>query len=435
VNIVLDSCAYTCQNVGDLAMLTVAASRLRKLWRDAVIQVITSAPQIVPLYCGDVACVPLSGRRLVLQDRFFGRLEKLLPSPIATGWRRVERRLRFRRPALVKFSLRLKDSLTGRDSSDAAAFLSAVGSADLVVVSGAGVLTDAFCENALGVLATMAMAIERGIPTAMFGQGIGPIVGVELRSRAADVLPHVQLIAVRERISSVPLLLSLGVSPDRIQVTGDDAIEMAMPVELSDREGFEPTSRKIGVNIRVAPYAEVDPTHLGILRETLQAASRVHGAELVPVPIAHRGKLDVSSLRELLADVAVEDVDGGASVDTPQRVIRRIRECRIVLAGSYHAAVFALAQGIPAVALARSQYYLNKMTGLADQFGAGCEVVMLEPTGSLAARLTIALATAWDTAEQVRPKLLARAADQVASGQAAYSRLATMTGQVLPATR
>ena len=428
MRIVVDSCAYTCQNVGDLAMLTVAASRLRELWPETVIQVITSAPQIVPLHCGDVVCVPLSGRRLVLQDRLLGRLEKLLPSPIAARWGRVERRWRFRHPALVKFSLRLKAWLTGQDSSDAAAFLSAIDSADLVVVSGAGVLTDAFSENALGVLATLGMAIERNIPTAMFGQGLGPMVGVELRSRAAEVLPHVRLIAVRERLSSVPLLLSLGVSSDRILVTGDDAIQLAMPPELAHGARVEQANPRIGVNIRVASYAEVDPVHLRILREALRAASHVYGAELVPVPIAHRGQLDVSSLRDLLSDMTVEDVDGGASLDTPQRVIRRIRQCRIVVTGSYHAAVFALAQGIPAVALTGSQDYLDKMAGLADQFGVGCEVVSLEPAASLAARLTAAVAGAWDMADRVRPELLARAADQVASGHVAYSRLVTMAG-------
>ena len=252
MKIVVDSCAYTCQNVGDLAMLTIATSRLRKLWPDTSIRVITSAPQIVAVHCGEVESVPLSGRRLVLQDRLLGRLERLLPAGIAMRWSRVERRLRMRHPAVVKLSLRLKGSLTGRDSSEAAAFLTAIDRADLVVVSGAGVITDAFPENALGVLATLAMAIERGIPTAMFGQGLGPILGAELRSRAAEVLPHVRLIAVRERLSSVPLLQSLGVSPDRIVVTGDDAIEMAMPAGLADGEKLEPTNGRIGVNIRVA---------------------------------------------------------------------------------------------------------------------------------------------------------------------------------------
>jgi polysaccharide pyruvyl transferase WcaK-like protein len=325
MRIVVDSCAYSCQNVGDLAMLMVAVSRLRQLWPAALTYVITGAPQTLAIHCRDVATVPLGGRRLVLQDRLLGRFEKLLPSEKAGRWGRFERRLRLRHPALVKYSLQLKGSLPGRDSREAVAFLSAIDSANLVVVSGAGVLTDAFPENALGVLSTLEMAIQRGIPTAMFGQGLGPILSPELRARAADVLPHVGLIGVRERLASLPLLISLGVKSDRVVVTGDDAIEMAMPAAPASLEGSHQVSHKIGVNVRVASYAEINREHLGILREALRTASRAHGAELVPVPIAHRGQMDVIALRELLAGIAVADLDGGASLDTPQRVIDRIR--------------------------------------------------------------------------------------------------------------
>ena len=407
-------------------MLTTAVSRLRALWPGASIQVITSAPAIVAAHCGDVVPVPLSGRRLVLEDRLLGRFDKLLPAVSAARWGSAEQRLRLRNTRFVKLSLRLKRSSTPQAASDAAAFLSAIDHADLCVVSGAGVLTDAFPDNALGVLATLQMAIHRGIPTAMFGQGIGPILNTELRSRAAEVLPHVGLIAVRERLSSIPLLASLGVSPDRIVLTGDDAIEMAMRVGATDSGVARETTQRVGVNLRVASYAEVSPEHLRILREALRSTSRAYSAEFVPVPIAHRAQMDAGTLRELLADMPGENVDGGASLDTPQLVLHRIRQCRVVVSGSYHAAVFALAQGIPAVALASSQYYLDKMRGLRDQFGEGCSVVPLEPASQLASRFTSALNGAWESADRLRPTLLARAAAQVASGHAAYARLATM---------
>lgn len=425
LRILVDSCAYTCRNVGDLAMLTVAVDRLREVWPAASIHVITSAPQIVRSHCGDVGTVPLSGRRLVLQDRLLGRVDKLLPARIAARWDRAERRLRLRNPSLVGLSLRLKRSVTGRGFNDAAAFLSAIDRADLLVVSGAGVLTDAFLENALGVLATLEMAAQRAIPTAMLGQGIGPLVGDELRSRAADVLPRVGLIAVRERLNSVERLQSLGVSSDRIVVTGDDAIEMAMPA-ASAAAAAGPMTAAIGVNVRVAPYADVRREHLAIVRDALRNLSRRHAAELVPLPIAHRDRMDVVTLQDLLAGMRGDAADGGASLDTPQRVIRRMSGCRIVVAGSYHAGVFALAQGIPVVALAGSRYYLDKMRGLADQFGRGCEVVPLEPVSRLASRLTEAMNSAWENAGLLRPSLLARAAAQVASGRAAYERVAAM---------
>ena len=63
MRILVDSCSYTGQNVGDLAMLRVAVSRLRQLWPDASIQVITDAPQAVAAQSGSVEPVPVRGRR------------------------------------------------------------------------------------------------------------------------------------------------------------------------------------------------------------------------------------------------------------------------------------------------------------------------------------------------------------------------------------
>jgi colanic acid/amylovoran biosynthesis protein len=317
-------------------------------------------------------------------------------------------------------SLRLKARRRGRDETDAAAFLDAIRQADLVVVNGAGILTDAFPENAHGILSTLGLAARRNIPTAMFGQGIGPIDNPDLRRHAAEVLPSVQLIAVRERRASVPLLTSLGVSSANVVVTGDDAIELAFPKARSD-DASVAAPRKIGINVRIAPYASVGPECLTVLRNVLGEAGRTLGARVVPVPIAHHGGgMDVDTLRELLADTA--DADGGASLDTPQKVIDRVSECRVVVTGSYHGAVFALAQGIPAVALAQSSYYVDKMSGVQEQFGVGCEIVRLDGD-NLAPRLRAAITRAWDDADRLREPLLASASDQIARSRAAYARL------------
>ena len=152
-------------------------------------------------------------------------------------------------------------------------------------------------------------------------------------------------------------------------MTGDDAVELAFSA-LGGRTRPASDASKIGVNVRVAAYAEIESDMLSVLREALAAAARAHDARLTPIPIAHHGGgMDVATLRGLLAGLG--DADGGASLDTPQLVIDRIGECRVVVTGSYHGAVFALAQGIPVVALVKSTYYANKMMGLAQQFGFG----------------------------------------------------------------
>jgi polysaccharide pyruvyl transferase WcaK-like protein len=434
MTILVDSCSYTCQNVGDLAMLTVAISRLRQLWPAARIRVITDAPAVVKRQCGKsgaVETVPVRGRRLLLNEGLLGRMAHHLPERAAVRWRTAEEELRVRLPGLFGRSLKWKATLRGgRDAvGDADAFLTAVQHANLVVVNGAGVLTDAFKENALGILATLDLAIHRRIPTAMFGQGLGPIVDRDLRRRAEAVLPNVTLIGIREQRASLPFLLSLGVDPSRVVVTGDDALELACERETSaPQPGSEP--KAIGVNVRVAPYANIERETLAAVRQAIESTARAHAATLLPIPIArHGGGMDIDTLRTLLSGIGADET-GGASLDTPERVIERIAKCRVVVTGSYHGAVFALAQGIPVVALARSAYYMDKMVGLADQFGAGCEVVdVCIPKGGdlaiaeLAGRVRCAIARAWESADDLRETLLEAARRQIQQGRQAYGRL------------
>jgi colanic acid/amylovoran biosynthesis protein len=103
-------------------------------------------------------------------------------------------------------------------------------------------------------------------------------------------------------------------------------------------------------------------------------------------------------------------------------VIEQVKRCRVVVTGSYHPAVFALSQGIPVVGLARSEYYLQKFLGLADQFGAGIEIVSSD-VEQLPGKLTTAIGSAWRSAETVFPALLDAAWRQIQSGQRYYQRL------------
>jgi colanic acid/amylovoran biosynthesis protein len=142
---------------------------------------------------------------------------------------------------------------------------------------------------------------------------------------------------------------------------------------------------------------------------------------MIPIPIAHHGGgMDVATLRELLDGIG--DSDGGAALQSPRDVINRVGQCRLVMTGSYHGAVFALSQGIPAVALVKSRYYLNKMAGVAHEFGTGCHIVSLDEA-DVATRLADAVARAWNEADDVREPLLQSAVDQIRRGKSAYARL------------
>ena len=75
-----------------------------------------------------------------------------------------------------------------------------VSGADLFVATGSQYMTDIAKEDAIQVLDRLEVAAKQGIPTAMVGQGMGPITDPESSARAKDVLPMVDLIFVRGKI-------------------------------------------------------------------------------------------------------------------------------------------------------------------------------------------------------------------------------------------
>jgi polysaccharide pyruvyl transferase WcaK-like protein len=95
--------------------------------------------------------------------------------------------------------------------------------------------------------------------------------------------------------------------------------------------------------------------------------------------------------------------------------VEQAGRCRLVVTGAYHVAVFAMAQGIPAICLAKSAYFTDKLRGLADMFEPGCEVIdMAAPEWDR--DLLTAMQRMWERAEELRPGLLRAAEAQNRAG-------------------
>lgn len=414
MRILVDFSDYRCGNMGDLAMLKVTVSRLKDLWPAATIQVPVFTPQLLTAHCPEVEPVAYEARRLWFKDRFLlGRLLDYSPDFISTGLVGLARGFRLKCPSVVGSLIDLKMRLRRQDNTDFRAFHEALLGADLVAVCGQGGLTDTFRRDSFAVLDFLEMATALGKPTVMFGQGLGPMTDPDLVERARSVLPAVDFIALREGRAGEPLLASLGVSPENFSTTGDDAIEMAY-----DARSEKPGSR-IGVNVRAAGHAKVDLSDVDRIRPVLHKFAGARRTDLLPLPISrHENFRDQNTIRHLLA--GYDDAsDGGRDLDTPLKLIRQVARCRIVVTGAYHAAVFALSQGIPVVGLGRSEYCMNKFAGLRDLFGSACDIVRLDGD-NLSERLTAAIDRAWDSAEAVRPGLLESARRQIAAGREAY---------------
>jgi colanic acid/amylovoran biosynthesis protein len=422
MRILIEPSDFTYGNVGDLAMLQVAYSRLRALWPEAHIQILTADPDALALFCPAAEPIDIIGRQSLLGEGYlFGPSFKRLPTQLLAWLRNFEQYLRRRWPQITRRLLRLKMMTKGTDTQAVQEFLATIADADLVVVSGMGGITDAFPEFASELLDVLDSAIHYKKTVVMFGQGIGPLDNQDLLVRARSVLPHVNFIALRESRAGIALLERLGVRRENIITTGDDAIS------LSHSSYIDNLGPGIGINIRSSSYSNIDSEIIYKIRATIQATAKRYRAPLVPVPISHKDKgSDDAAIRSITHGYD-SILNADEELDTPLKVIEQIQNCRIVITGSYHAAVFALAQGLPTVALARSRYYVDKFLGLAEQFGGGggCQVVLVDDT-KMPEQLATAIEEAWTIADQVRPKLLEAAKHQMKLSELAYRRVYEM---------
>lgn len=389
------------KNVGDWAMLRVAVNRLRALFPGCQISLLGDDAARIAECMPEVQPLTTKARRHAtgagcLLGRWSGHAGE------------IDRKLMWSQPDWIRPLVRLRRG----SRPGVAEFMDAVDQADLVVASGGGYITDAFPEMVAGVCGVLAVAQRLGKPTAMLGQGLGPLHDGKLRTLARAGMANLDMITVRESLKSPAVAAGLGIAHDRITVTGDDAVELA--------HGLRPSrlGTKIGLNVRATDYSAVAASELAQLRVAVNRITHDLTAEPQVLPISLYNNEDVVSTGALLDPEAFR----APIVRGPEDVIELTGTCRVVITGSYHAAVFALAQGIPVVALLKSSYYRDKFTGLAAPFGVGCVCLDMSER-DFPARLHATALRLHGRAEQLRPALLERAEAQIICGQNAYSRL------------
>ena len=449
--VVIDNGAYHMDNLGDVAMLRVTVARVLERWPGAELHVLTQRPERVErAFEGDARVVPLRASAWHFLPMTRGP-KWLRYNPVANRLRWRARLWQRRRPRLAHALKRAAwGGGGGRDSlwADAERFFDVLGRADAVIATGGGYINDYFHEHADKVLATLGVAQGLGLPTAMLGAGLGPITRPDLAMLAAPVLRGLDVLAVREGEAAGRELLMLGNLAHRHRhrrggdpirelaipcvVTGDDAIEAAAahaPTELG---------RDIGVNLRLSGHSEVGADAPGRVAAALRGVAARHGGEhggeggeggamlrTVPIRCHLSPRNDVDAARATFGDAA--DHDAASRADLPEHLYPIVSSCRVMVTGSYHAAVFALSMGVPVVGLSSSDYYDAKLGGLARQFGGGGEgegeggmVVLDLRAADLEQRLGEACDRLWHAAPSLRDPLRTAAARQVAQSAAAY---------------
>ncbi|GAB0104479.1 hypothetical protein JMUB6875_34530 [Nocardia sp. JMUB6875] len=433
VRVLIENGEYALRNRGDIAMLAMAVEHLRQRWPKARIGVLTEEPGILrgllpgaePVVANTGGQWGRSGLAGLLDEQAGIRLL----GPAALQWRAATEGPKHYLRGLADRARQEVKQYTGIGSDAAsppslAPIPAALAESDLVIALGGGYLTDSDRHQAHRALNLLEAAQHQGIPTAMIGQGIGPLQDGELVRRAAEVLPGVDLIAVRERRRGPALLDELGVDPERVLLTGDDAIEFAY---RSRRPGI---GADLGVSLRISSRSQVSDAARETLGEVLRREAAALDTALAPLIVAEGMGGDRRHTLPLLhgAPRAREPI---ARTGTAQDVVRQVSRCRVVVTSAYHLAVFALSQGIPAVAVTASQYYDDKFYGLADMFDAdtadataesGLRIVHLD-ADDLDTELTRAIRRLWESAPEVRDTLQQRAVEQIDAGRAGLDRV------------
>jgi polysaccharide pyruvyl transferase WcaK-like protein len=430
LRIIIDNGEYWLQNKGDLAMLDITVGRLRERWPASRIGVVTFNPPLLRAY--EPRAEPLAFSRdgwwgsTNLLRRLPGLVSPSIVAPVYRTWReasepprRVARRVRDRlvgaRRLPTPSPAPTSDSGSGRHYHRRPRVPRAVESASLVLALGGGYMADVDPSQAHRTFDLLERAIALGVPTAMVGQGLGPLEDPLLLARARQVLPSVDFIALREDRHGPALLEAVGVDPATTMVTGDDAVDLAYGLRAAD------PGSGIGVCLRVAPYSPVEAGAPPAIRGALQAVAAEVSTSLVPMAVSDYQSEDCRATLPLTQGYS-DVVPMLGRYCSARDLASRVSACRIVVTGAYHVAVFALSQGIPVVGVSATRYYDHKFAGLEGMFGSGVHAVALDPEG-LEQRLAEAMLAAWESAPMVREPLLSSARRQIEASRAAYERV------------
>lgn len=407
--VLVDHSGYELANLGDTAMLVSGLDRMLRLWPDAEFMVITHAPQrLAVLYPGVRAVDPEPWLAGPLDGRPAVAVEQL--SRLVWPFRRDGRGF----PATGPVPLPV-----------------ALSHADVVVSTGGGFVNSAWPRHSLGVLHLLGQAQRRGVPTAMFGQGLGPmtmrrsrianaVVGATISHRARRVLPHLGALGLRETVNGPATASALGAD---YTVTGDDALEIAVTGTVS-------TGRRVGLNVRQSGYGGAINAR-GLGRGLTAAFERSDGIVAVPISTYDDGE-DMRAIDAALREMGIDPVDDDVVMQTPSTprdLSALVADCNLMVTLSYHAGVFALAQGVPVLGLAPGPYYRARYQGLAALFGDdACRVIDMSQRG-WERHMAESARTAQEMSLARREEILAVAVDQRERGRALYRSFADSIAQ------
>ncbi len=416
LNIIIDNSGYHLQNLGDVAMLQGAVKRIRKVVPSCSLSIISSDKDAQSRLIPDSNHISAKIPNLAHQHRLFPIPHQLVPSVFR---RYVEE---FERAHRVTHCHRLLAKMRNSNDPSAAQWLNQLSQATAVIATGGGYLTDNFQQHASRLLTNLALAQTLGKPTAIFSQGLGPITNKRLRQITRSVLKNTCQIGLREFVTGPQHLKEMQIVENgqpTIEITGDDALEI-LPRNSKITQPSEQS--RIGLCLRLTSYSGIDRSTLSFLRSELQTIAKkaTRPVEFCPLPIdlLNPEENDETHAFEILQGLPI--TENYRSPTQPIDVINLASACSSTITGSYHCALFSIAQGIPVVAVQSNAYYSGKFAGIKTMFPKS--VTLYDPIESSEGDLLKCLIAANNTPKEDRQKWVEITAEYRLKGQQFYQQ-------------
>lgn len=246
---------------------------------------------------------------------------------------------------------------------------------DAAVVVGYG-LSSRWAEGTIVPRALLARWLHAaGVPVALSGQGY--VIDDADSDLLAALVAGAATVGCRDQASADRAAGLPGVDPERVAVTGDDALGLAPATDLA-----LPAGPYLAVTVRRAGYVG-DPADDPALRwaRAADALATERGWDVLGVALNNQPpEPEVATLATLRATTPLRArwhvVECGAD---PGNLVAALAGAEAAAVQSYHAALFALTAGVPAVLGAASSYYEAKAGGLAALAGVPDALAVTDP--------------------------------------------------------
>jgi len=246
-----------------------------------------------------------------------------------------------------------------------AQWAAALAGADLLLFAGGGYLNGNGAVPTLGAWLLAESASNQGVPWAVVGHSVGPFREAASSLRAKRILEGAAAVALREPRSAWEATSILpGVRP---QVTGDLSLLVPQqPAPPSDPEKPLLAVCARGLPIRPFPPIILEPEFT--LGDAVTMVARGLRARVAFVESAAPPAHDDRAANERFDRTVQPDVERADQVAFRAGGLE-LPPVSLVVTGSYHVCLRALARGTPAIAIATSEFSRHMLRGLFELFG------------------------------------------------------------------